>query len=313
MNSEFVNQLTVAVGTGRSEMLEKDILLQQLLLDLSEDVFFYENFAFKGGTCLIKCYIGYYRFSEDIDFTWINQAKFNGISQKAIRAMLSEEVMKVCHIFERICAKRGLDFKFRKSDRRYVEMGGSNKMLTLKLWYDSVVLKRESFIKVQINFVEKMCFKIKAVMAEGMRVNSAKPGEISALFPEYKEYARGAKLNAYDIKEILSEKVRAILTRRGTKARDFVDIYMIWKKFGIMPADIHICIKDKIGLSLTLYGKYRSNFRANTERLQTEEFDAGKEANLLLLNMDNAEFTDFVEGLLNYLLKLSKEITVSQS
>jgi len=187
MNPEFVNQLASALGTDRKEMVEKDVLLQQLLADLSADEFFSENFAFKGGTCLIKCYIGYYRFSEDIDFTWMDQARFGGLSQKAIRNLLSGEVAKVCALFGRICAKRGLDFKSKKGDRRYMEIGGSNKMLTLKLWYDSAVLKRESFIKVQINFVETFCFGTKTVAARGIKVAEKKDGELSMLFPESRQ------------------------------------------------------------------------------------------------------------------------------
>ena len=31
-----------------------------------------ENFVFKGGTCLRKCYFENYRFSEDLDFTLLN-------------------------------------------------------------------------------------------------------------------------------------------------------------------------------------------------------------------------------------------------
>ena len=33
-----------------------------------------QNFVFKGGTCLKKCYFGDYRFSEDLDFTLRNEA-----------------------------------------------------------------------------------------------------------------------------------------------------------------------------------------------------------------------------------------------
>jgi len=31
-----------------------------------------DNFVFKGGTCLHKCYIKDYRFSEDLDFTLLD-------------------------------------------------------------------------------------------------------------------------------------------------------------------------------------------------------------------------------------------------
>ena len=32
-----------------------------------------DELVFKGGTCLRKCYIGNYRFSEDLDFTALNK------------------------------------------------------------------------------------------------------------------------------------------------------------------------------------------------------------------------------------------------
>jgi predicted nucleotidyltransferase component of viral defense system len=32
-----------------------------------------KNFLFKGGTCLMKNYLGYFRFSEDVDFAWKDQ------------------------------------------------------------------------------------------------------------------------------------------------------------------------------------------------------------------------------------------------
>jgi len=44
-----------------------------------------------------------------------------------------------------------LDFKCVKSNPSYVELGGSNKFCTFKLWFDSEFWEH-SFIKVQINF-----------------------------------------------------------------------------------------------------------------------------------------------------------------
>jgi len=67
----------------RRDMIEKDVILHELLLDLSRNEFFAGNFAFKGGTCLIKCFYGYKRLSEDIDFTWKKQSDFKGKTQNA--------------------------------------------------------------------------------------------------------------------------------------------------------------------------------------------------------------------------------------
>jgi len=78
----------------QTDMLEKDLILHQILTDLSQNEFFSNNFVFKGGTCLTKCYLGYYRFSEDIDFTWKDQTIFEGKSQTQIRRTFHRQSMK---------------------------------------------------------------------------------------------------------------------------------------------------------------------------------------------------------------------------
>ena len=64
-----IDYLATETGIGDKSLIEKDLFLHLLLYELSKDRFFKENLVFKGGTCLIKCYLGYYRFSEDLDFT----------------------------------------------------------------------------------------------------------------------------------------------------------------------------------------------------------------------------------------------------
>ena len=41
------------------------------------------------------------------------------------------------------------------------------------------------------------------------------------------------ELHAYSPEEILLEKIRVILTRRGTKSRDYIDVYLLVKKLNI--------------------------------------------------------------------------------
>ena len=55
------------------ELIEKDLILHRLLLELSSIPEFADNYVFKGGTCLTKCHLRYYKFSEDLDFTCIDQ------------------------------------------------------------------------------------------------------------------------------------------------------------------------------------------------------------------------------------------------
>ena len=51
------------------EVVEKDYVLGWLLWGIASDPVLSNSWVFKGGTCLKKCWIETYRFSEDLDFT----------------------------------------------------------------------------------------------------------------------------------------------------------------------------------------------------------------------------------------------------
>jgi len=108
VRADFVNEVAGVLNIKRKDLIEKDLILHQILTDLSKDDFFAPNFLFKGGTCLIKCYFGYLRFSEDIDFTWRDQSVFKGMSGKRIRSHLSKVIGKTAGVFEDIANERGL-------------------------------------------------------------------------------------------------------------------------------------------------------------------------------------------------------------
>src|SRR5438552_9069322 len=102
MRTDFVNEVGKVLDIKRTDLIEKDFILHQILTNLSENKFFAGNFLFKGGTCLTKSYLGYFRFSEDIDFTWKDQKKFDDKSQKRVRKHLSELVAETGKVFEEL-------------------------------------------------------------------------------------------------------------------------------------------------------------------------------------------------------------------
>lgn len=53
-------------------VIEKDYILGWLLAGIANEPELAETWIFKGGTCLRKCYYETYRFSEDLDFTVID-------------------------------------------------------------------------------------------------------------------------------------------------------------------------------------------------------------------------------------------------
>jgi hypothetical protein len=51
------------------EVVEKDYVLGWLLWGIGAQPALRDQWVFKGGTCLKKCFVETYRFSEDLDFT----------------------------------------------------------------------------------------------------------------------------------------------------------------------------------------------------------------------------------------------------
>jgi len=309
MRGDFVNEVGRIQRIKRTDLIEKDLILHQMLVDLSKNKFFAKNFIFKGGTCLIKCYLGYFRFSEDVDFTWRHQKIFEGKSQKEIRSHLSGVIDEVGAIFEELAAKRDLDFTCEKHNRNYVELGGGNKTCTFKIWYQSEILNRRSFVKVQINFVEKLHYPSQRSELRSLLDMSKEQRELDVLFPEYKEYASKIRFDVYDIREILSEKVRAILTREGVKARDFLDVYLICRDFNIKLEDLYDGIIDKTQFMLNLYEKYRKNLAEKKDIVTSgKALKWGEEKGLLLRDIDEKEFYKFLEDFGTFLKKTAEEL-----
>jgi len=69
------------------DVVEKDYVLSWLLAGLARHPATREAWVFKGGTCLKKCVLETYRFSEDLDFTLRPEAAYDA---DAIAAILTE-------------------------------------------------------------------------------------------------------------------------------------------------------------------------------------------------------------------------------
>ncbi len=306
IDKKFIDHIGDKLGIERRDLIEKDILLQMLLNELVKNKDFKDNFAFKGGTCLIKNYFGYFRFSEDLDFTYLNQKEFIGISKKKLRESMSKKINGIGELIEPIAKQLNLDFKIEKENRKYFEFGGSNAFVTFKLWYDSIVLNKSSFIKIQINFIEKLNYEIKelpAVFILGNKDNK----EIELLFNDYSYLLNPVKIKAYDLKEILIEKVRAILTRKGIKARDFVDVFLIIKKDKLDLKDFRKEIIEKIS-DMLKFEKYTLNIK-NKETQLNDDLILGEEEALMLTPIDKG-FPKFLKEFDIFLREIIKELKI---
>lgn len=288
--NKVVDYISSKIGLRNRNLLEKDIILQTLLYEISNVEYLNDNLVFKGGTCLTKCYLGYYRFSEDIDFSWKDQSEFKDKSQKEIRRLLSSKIEKIGLLLEEIAKKHSLDFKYVKSNKKYFDLGGSNKFTTFKIWYKSTISNNEQFIKIQINFVELFLFDFKLLMPKSI-IKDIDAKEFKFLFPEYGYLSFDFKINCYDVREIFCEKFRAVLTRKAVKVRDFIDIFLISKRKNLDFNRFEKQIMEKTRFMLQ-YSKYVQNL----EDFKLEKFVLGEEEKLLFVPIES--------GIEEYLAKL---------
>lgn len=198
-----------------SRLLEKDYHLTNILHKISQKGI--KNLVFKGGTCLNKCYLGFYRLSEDLDFVLNQDVK--ELSKPQIKKIL-DNLRRI--LFE-ILNKLGL-----KTSK---ELGKGWKMLTSKeepkiigleiiTHYTSLLDISEQKIKIEISFRKKLINPTQRRPIHHEFINAL--GE-----PLLEE---DVKIEAIDLTENFAEKFRALITRKNIAIRDIYDIYFILKE-----------------------------------------------------------------------------------
>lgn len=301
--SEFIQLIIEKSGIKKPELIERDIILHTILKRLYSDEYFAENYLFKGGTCLVKCYFGYYRFSVDLDFTFKNQEKWKGLSKRSKRKALVKEVQRVGNLIKATASYVGLEFNAELQNRRYIEFGSGSRMVTYKLYYPG------GLIKVQVNLVENVLFEPKRLIAKTLLSGVLLSRNDRLYFYDLLEDYSEVEVLAYDLREILVEKIRAILTRKVQKLRDFYDLYLLYK-YGLKVSDYGDAIVKKIIPALR-YKRYLENFRRNKGSFDMKPNNILDEYELRLLNvkMDD-EFGGFFNSLVKDIVEIIDEIEI---
>jgi len=148
-----------------------------------------DELVFKGGTCLLLFY-GLNRFSEDLDFTMTKEF----------------DSKKLIHNIGKDLENMGINYKISDLDESSIS-------LSFKVGVEGPLFNKEierCFVKIEISKREKV---------ENLKTLELKNN--------YREII-GFSMNVMSEKEILSEKVRALLTRN--QARDLFDIYFLLNK-----------------------------------------------------------------------------------
>jgi predicted nucleotidyltransferase component of viral defense system len=190
----------------REDVVEKDYVLGWVLWGIGADTELETRWAFKGGTCLKKCYIETYRFSEDLDFTVLPGPT---MTETAVTAAL-------VRVIARVGEASGIDFAVRPPTLRMRPDGAS---LEARIYYRGPrAAPSEASIKIDLSLTETM----------------ARPPVLRPISHPYPDALPGpALVRCYSFDELFAEKLRA-MGERG-RPRDLYDIVNLYWRGDLRP------------------------------------------------------------------------------
>lgn len=200
------------------QVVEKDYVLGWVLWGIGSNPLFSQKWAFKGGTCLKKCYLETYRFSEDLDFTVLPDGPLH-----------PEEIApELKNVLQKIQDSSGIDFSRREFK---LEKHPKYEFTEGRIYY---VGPRQTpgvaSIKLDLSRSEKIVRP-----TEAKRVVHAYPDGL----PE------PATVVCYSSTELFSEKIRALGDR--CRPRDLYDIVNMYRRdeFSSNPQEVRAALAEK--------------------------------------------------------------------
>ena len=186
---QFVEAIReTAKNSGFSEsLIEKDYYCSLILKEIfqSKDC----NLVFKGGTLLNKVHAGFYRVSEDLDFSISTNPKLSR-KKRSTSAQIAKKCVKK--------AVKNLALNFSKPFKGQNE----SRMYNVEIEYNSLISEDKGKIKIEFGIQETVLEK-KSLVAKTLIVNSITQQPILSDF-----FIKGLSL-----KETYSEKIRAAFSR----------------------------------------------------------------------------------------------------
>jgi len=292
--SEFVAFVAEKSGIRKPSLIERDVLIHRILRGINSA--FGNAYLFKGGSCLVKCYFGYYRFSVDLDFTWREQKAWKNLGKKGLRRELVAQAEKFGSVLESTAHDMELDFRCDVKNKNYVEFGSGSRMATFKLW------KGGELIKVQVNFVEELLFPHENKIARTLLSGKKLKKDEMAYFQDFLDFYRPFKVACYTLEEILCEKIRAILTRQALKLRDIYDVFMI-ERAGVKMENFREEILKKLIIAMK-FERYRKMLK-DVRALELENVIGDPYELEMFISKPEEEFYSSARKLENFLKEIA--------
>lgn len=188
-------------------VVEKDYVLGWLLAGITSHSELRSSWVFKGGTCLKKCFFETYRFSEDLDFTLLDESQ---IDEDFLQRVFGEVIEWVADESGLLLPSDQLDFDVYENPRGRLSCQG-------KIGYRGPVSPGSSAggwpkIKLDLTADERLVL----------------PAVKRAVFHPYTDQpTEGIWINCYAFEEVFGEKLRALGER--TRPRDLYDVVNLYR------------------------------------------------------------------------------------
>jgi predicted nucleotidyltransferase component of viral defense system len=204
-------EISQTLGLG-PQVVEKDYVLGWVLAGISNHDALRDNWVFKGGTCLKKCFFETYRFSEDLDFTLKDESQIDETFLHGAFNEIGEWVYEQCGL-ELPAEMRKFDIF--KNPRGTISCQGT-------IAYRGPVSpkgKNIPRIKLDLTADERLVLQ---------------PVTTQIFHPYTDEPDGGIEVKAYAYEECFGEKVRALGER--TRPRDLYDVINLYRNKSARPA-----------------------------------------------------------------------------
>ncbi len=192
-------EYTAATTGFRRELIEKDYFCSIVLAFLfSEET----PLVFKGGTCLNKIHVGFYRLSEDLDFSI---AMDLGATRGDRRKAMEPTKDRFSSLQKGVPALKIVS-----------ELAGHNegRQYTATLAYQSAVAPMPGRIKFEVGLREPLFDSVQQSPSRTLVQDPFKKVDLLT----------AVSVNCLSTREAFSEKIRAALTRKEPAIRDLFDL-----------------------------------------------------------------------------------------
>ena len=185
-------------------IIEKDYVLDWLIAGISNNSALRNEWVFKGGTCLKKCYFETYRFSEDLDFTATNAGQLNEHFLTETFKNISEWIYEAAGVE---LPKESIRFEVYQNIRTKISVLG-------KIGYKGPIGRGGDLPRIKLDVTSDEALVLEPVRRQINHPYSDRPAE-------------GIHVLCYPFEEVFAEKIRALAERE--RPRDLYDVIHLFR------------------------------------------------------------------------------------